>query len=54
MAPLLVVRYVVIHELAHTKEKNHGHAFWNNVRAVNPSYKEQIKWLKTHGNKLVV
>lgn len=53
MAPILVVRYVIIHELAHTLEKNHSRLFWNRVRAFNPSYREQIKWLKTHGNALV-
>lgn len=54
MAPLLVLRYVVIHELAHTKEKNHSHSFWARVRANNPSFKEQIKWLKLHGDRLAI
>jgi predicted metal-dependent hydrolase len=53
MAPILVVRYVVIHELVHTTEKHHKKAFWEKVRQENPSYKEQIKWLKTHGNKII-
>ena len=54
MTPLLVVRYVVIHELAHTTEKNHSTIFWNKVRAINPSYKMQIKWLKLNGHGLIV
>jgi predicted metal-dependent hydrolase len=54
MAPLLVINYVVIHELVHTKEKNHSAAFWSKVRRYNPSYRQQIKWLKEHGNSLVV
>lgn len=54
MAPLLVLNYVVVHELAHTKEKNHSYLFWSIVRGVTPSYKQQIKWLKTHGTTLVV
>lgn len=53
MTPLLVLRYVVVHELAHTFEKNHSYLFWSKVRSVNPSYKQQIKWLKEHGNTLV-
>lgn len=53
MAPILVINYVVIHELAHTFEKNHGRSFWSKVRLFNPSYKQQIKWLKTHGNTLI-
>lgn len=52
MTPILVVRYVVLHELVHTTEKNHSAIFWNKVRAVNPSYKNQIKWLKQNGNQL--
>lgn len=54
MTPLLVIRYVVLHELVHTTEKNHSAIFWNKVRKINPSYKQQIKWLKLHGNKLHV
>ncbi|HVT00841.1 MAG TPA: SprT family zinc-dependent metalloprotease [Patescibacteria group bacterium] len=54
MAPLLVLRYVVIHELSHTTEKNHSRKFWSRVASFNPSYKEQIKWLKTHGDTLTV
>jgi len=49
MAPLLVINYVVIHELSHTMEKNHTQMFWMKVRSQNPSYKQQIKWLKEYG-----
>jgi predicted metal-dependent hydrolase len=52
MAPFLVVRYVVVHELAHTLEKNHSQSFWVKVRGVNPSYRQQIKWLNENGNAL--
>lgn len=54
MAPLLVIRYVVIHELAHTIEKNHSRKFWKIVSTFNPSFKQQIRWLKDHGSSLVV
>lgn len=54
MAPLLTLNYVVVHELTHTTEKNHSRNFWNKVRFYNPSYKQQMKWLKTHGDSLVV
>lgn len=49
MAPQLVINYVVIHELAHTMEKNHTQLFWMKVRNINPSFKQQIKWLKENG-----
>ena len=52
MAPLLVINYVVVHELAHTFYKNHSRTFWNKVRLYNPSYKQQIKWLKENGHSL--
>ncbi len=54
MAPLLTLNYVVIHELAHTLEKNHTQLFWMKVRNFNPSYRQQIKWLKDHGSSLKV
>ncbi|HVZ66905.1 MAG TPA: SprT family zinc-dependent metalloprotease [Patescibacteria group bacterium] len=54
MAPFLVLRYVVIHELVHTTEKNHSRKFWTKVANFNPSYKEQIKWLKRNGDSLTV
>lgn len=54
MAPMLVIHYVVVHELAHTKEKNHGTQFWELVASVTPSYKQQRKWLKKHGDMLIV
>lgn len=53
MAPILVINYVIIHELAHTFEKNHGRRFWSKVRLFNPSFRQQIKWLKSHGNTLI-
>lgn len=54
MAPLLVLDYVVVHELSHTKEKNHGPKFWRIVATYKPAYKQYIKWLKTNSNKLQI
>lgn len=52
MAPLAVVDYVVVHELAHLPEKNHSHRFWSKVGAVLPDYKHRQGWLKANGAKL--
>lgn len=52
MAPLEVVDYVVVHELAHTREKNHGRGFWGIVKMVMPDYAEKRKWLNENGEKL--
>ncbi len=48
-APKEVIEYVVIHELAHTKYKNHSPLFWTEVEKYVPDWKEKRKWLKTHG-----
>ena len=39
------IDYVVVHELAHIRNKNHGKAFWNEVAAVLPDWKERRKSL---------
>ena len=52
MSPISVIDYVLIHELCHTKIKNHSSQFWNLVEETMPNYKEQVKWLKHHGHEL--
>ena len=47
-APKDVIDYVIVHELAHTKHKNHSPAFWQEVAKWKPDYKEKRKWLKDH------
>lgn len=54
MAPLMVLDYVVIHELAHTKEKNHGRSFWNLVRLYTPAYRQHRIWLNTNAGLLTI
>lgn len=49
MAPLLVVDYVVVHELAHTFEKNHSRKFWKIVEKYKPAYRQYRSWLKNNG-----
>ncbi|MBR6703179.1 MAG: M48 family metallopeptidase [Clostridia bacterium] len=48
-APKEVVRYVVVHELAHTRYKNHSALFWKEVEIYEPRYRERRKWLKENG-----
>jgi predicted metal-dependent hydrolase len=48
-APKPVFEYVVVHELCHLIERNHGPRFWNLVQSLLPDYKRRRAWLKTHG-----
>lgn len=49
MAPMDVIDYVVVHELAHLKIKNHSDVFWNEVNRLMPTYKIRRDWLKKNG-----
>ncbi len=42
------VDYVILHELAHTKEKNHGVGFYALLKKVCPNYKTYEKALKAY------
>lgn len=46
MAPLEVIDYVIIHELAHLKHRNHSKKFWADVEVHCPNHKEHKKWLR--------
>ena len=54
MAPVTVLDYLIVHELAHFKFKNHDSAFWNEVDKVLPNYQKQVDWLKRYGASLTV
>jgi hypothetical protein len=52
MAPPGIIDYLIIHELAHTKEKNHSRAFWRLVEEFVPDYRERRRWLRKNGFRL--
>lgn len=54
MTPLMVLDYVVIHELTHTTEKHHQDSFWRRVRLFTPAYKQHRKWLEQNAHLLTV
>ncbi|HID73284.1 TPA: M48 family peptidase [Candidatus Micrarchaeota archaeon] len=49
--PQDILDYVIVHELAHTKYKNHGVRFWGTVEKVIPDHKARRKWLRENGWK---
>ena len=52
MAPLRVIDYVVVHELAHLEEKNHSKRFWNKTKIMLPDYERHKEWLKENRHLL--
>jgi hypothetical protein len=51
-APMFVIDYVIVHELAHLIEANHTAAFWSIVRARTPTMEKARRWLQEHGQML--
>jgi predicted metal-dependent hydrolase len=51
-APIEILEYVCIHELAHLIQMNHSPAFWRLVEKADPHYREHILWLKNNGDRL--
>lgn len=45
--PIEVIEYVVIHELAHIKHKNHSKMFWNLVEIYCKDYKKRVRLFKS-------
>lgn len=54
MAPSRVVEYVIIHELVHTRVKNHSKEFWDWVGKIMPDFKTHVRWLKKNGSHLTL
>ena len=51
-APMFVIDYVIVHELAHLIEANHTPRFWNIVRTQVPTTEKARSWLREHGQLL--
>jgi len=51
-APMFVIDYVIVHELAHLLESNHTSTFWNIVAVQVPNYQLAKNWLRDNGNAL--
>lgn len=54
LAPRKIQNYVIAHELAHAKHREHSKAFWNTVGTLIPDYRDRRKWLRLHGSTLEV
>jgi predicted metal-dependent hydrolase len=54
LAPIKILDYIVVHELAHLLVPDHSPAFWNEVDKLMPDYRERQEWLRRHGAGLDV
>lgn len=52
MAPPMVLRYVVVHELCHLRVAAHDQRFWALVGELMPDYPTWRAWLREHGAQL--
>ncbi len=49
MAPMRILDYITVHELAHLLHKHHTEAYWGTVDKVLPDYRERKEWLRVNG-----
>lgn len=51
-APEMVIDYIVVHELLHTRTMNHSRKFWTMLKSLYPDYKIAVAWLDKYANSL--
>ena len=49
LAPKLVIRYLVVHEVAHLEHRHHQDSFWAEVERLMPEFREAERVLKEQG-----
>jgi predicted metal-dependent hydrolase len=54
MAPLKIIDYLLVHEMAHLKYPNHSKDFWKVVHSILPDYEERKEWLRINGPTLQI
>lgn len=54
MTPLPVLDYVVVHELAHLRIRDHSQKFWDFVAKFVPNYQKHITWLTDNQHSLAI
>ena len=48
LLPPSLLKYVIIHELAHRIHANHSEAYWNEVERAMPGYMRQYRMLQNY------
>ncbi len=52
LGPQEIMDAVIVHELAHTKHRNHSREFHDTLSAIMPDNKQKLKWLRDNGASL--
>lgn len=50
LLPPVRIEYLVLHELCHLHEHDHGEAFYERLRRASPDYRAHDAWLRAHGD----
>ncbi len=50
--PLPCIKYIIIHELAHIKHKNHKNTFYKTIESYMPEYKKHEKIIKNYSPEI--
>lgn len=54
MAPLHIIDYLVVHEMAHMIQKDHSKKYWDIVGNIMPDWKARRLWLKENGHRFYI
>lgn len=53
-APVEVLHYLVVHELAHLVHRDHSAQFWRLIETHLPGWKSHAQWLELHGAQMTL
>ena len=52
--PIVMIDYVIVHELSHMAHPDHSAQFWAHVERYMPDYRTRRAWMKEHGGLIFV
>ncbi|MCK5444350.1 MAG: M48 family metallopeptidase, partial [Rhodospirillaceae bacterium] len=52
MAPAFVLDYLVAHEVAHLRQRNHGEKFWKLTQSLSDDMDSAHEWMERHAPEL--
>ncbi len=50
--PPEILDAVILHELTHTKHRNHSREYYNTLLSIMPNNRERLRWLRDNGHRL--